>query len=183
MGMEAKFKRVASFAHHKRVSKMFISDESYSFRFPGLFGSGQMAWRMLEQQSMDPWYQVVRRIYEGSGHRIEKLISTSASVLVEILTDSKTSSVEVVQVITPPWMNSTSVDRMETLIELIAGYDHTGENVLLHKVECGVVYSTSTDGRNDRSLLTEVTIIYEDLNRNAPTVPECPLGQIPNIPE
>ena len=183
MGMEAKFKRVASCVHHRRVSKMFISDESYSFRFPGLFEHGRSAWRMLERQSMDPWYQVVRKICEGSGYRIEKLISTSASVLVEILADSKTSSVEVVQVITPPWMNATSLDRMETLIELTAGYDHSGEYVLLHKVECGAVYSTSTDGTSDAILLTEVKTIYEDPKRNASMVPEYSTVLMPKIPE
>ena len=133
---------------------------------------------------MDPWYQVVRRICEGSGHRIEKLISTSASALVEILTDSNESnSVEVVQVITPPWMNATSLDRMETLIELTAGYDQSGEYVLLHKVECGVVYSTSPDGTSDTSLLTEVKTIYEDPKRNASKVPEYPTVLMPKIPE
>jgi len=163
---------------------MFISDELYSFRFPGLLEHGRLAWRMLERQSMDPWYQVVRRICEGSGHRIEKLISTSASALVEILTDSNESnSVEVVQVITPPWMNATSLDRMETLIELTAGYDQSGEYVLLHKVECGVVYSTSPDGTSDTSLLTEVKTIYEDPKRNASKVPEYPTVLMPKIPE
>lgn len=152
---------------------MFISDESYSARFPGLFGHGRFAWRMLERQSMDPWYQVVRRICEGSGHRIEKLIATSASVLAEILADSnKSNSVEVVQVITPPWMNATSLDRMEKLVELIAGYDHRGEYVLLHKVESGAVYSTSPDDAVDASLLTEAKTIYEDTKPNASTDPE-----------
>jgi hypothetical protein len=151
--------------------KMFISDESYSVRVPGLFGNGQSAWRMLERQSMDPWYQVVRRICEGSGHRIEKLIATSASVLAEILADSnKSNSVEVVQVITPPWMNATSLDRMEKLVDLIAGYDHRGECVLLHTVESGAVYSTSSDGAVNASLLTETRTIYKDTKPNASAV-------------
>jgi hypothetical protein len=163
---------------------MFISDESYSARLPGFFGNGQSAWRMLERQSMDPWYQVVRRICEGSGHRIEKLIATSASVLVDILADSNESnSVEVVQVITPPWMNATSLDRMETLIELTAGYGHGGEYVLLHKVECGVVYSTSFGGTSGTSPLTKVKTIYEDPNRNVSTVPECSTALMPKNPE
>jgi hypothetical protein len=159
---------------------MFISDESYSVRLPGFFGNGQSAWRMLERQSMDPWYQVVRRICEGSGHRIEKLIATSASVLVDILADSNESnSVEVVQVITPPWMNATSLDRMETLIELTAGYGHGGEYVLLHKVECGVVYSTSFAGTSGTSPLTKAKTIYEDPNRNVSTVQECSTALMP----
>ena len=163
---------------------MFISDESYSVRLPGFFGNGQSAWRMLERQSMDPWYQVVRRICEGSGHRIEKLLATSASVLVGILEDrNESNSVEVVQVITPPWMNATALDRMETLVELTAGYDHNGEYVLLHKVECGVVYSTSFGGASDPSLLMEAKTIYEDPKRNASTVPECSTALMPKNPE
>lgn len=122
---------------------------------------------------MDPWYLVARRICEGSGHRIEKLISTNASVLVDILADkNKTNRVEVVQVITPPWMNCSSLDRMEKLVELIAGYDHSGEYVLLHKVESGAVYSTSPDSAVDACLLTEARTIYEDTKPNASTVPE-----------
>jgi hypothetical protein len=147
---------------------MFISDEAYSVRFPGFFEDGQTGWRKLERQSMDPWYQVVRRICEGSRHRIEKLISTNASVLVDILAENNQSKmVEVVQVITPPWMNSTLLDHMEKLVELTAGYDQRGEYVLLHKVESGAVYSTSMNGPVDASLLTDVRTIYEDITPSA----------------
>jgi hypothetical protein len=69
-------------------------------------------------------------------------------------------------------MNATSLDRMETLIELTAGYNHSGEYVLLHKVECGAIYSTSTVGTSETSLLTDVKTLYEDPKRNASMVPE-----------
>jgi hypothetical protein len=80
-------------------------------------------------------------------------------------------------------MNGTSLDRMETLIELTAGYGHGGEYVLLHKVECGVVYSTSFVRTSGTSPLTKAKTIYEDPNRNVSTVQECSTALIPKNPE
>lgn len=141
---------------------MFISHESYREGLPGFPGPGRTAWRMVERESMDPWYHVILRFTEGARHLTKRFMPTDVSLLSDLLElEGPTCLVEEVQVITSPWVNGTSSERMERLVSLYTGYDQTGRCVLLHKVANGVVYSTARESL-DASSLTRIRTIYED---------------------
>lgn len=149
---------------------MFISDESCSVRFPGLLGEGGAAWRMVERESMDPWYHVILRFCEGTRRRTKKFMPTDASLLSDLLAQqSPTCSVEEIQVVTAPWLNGGSSERMEKLLSLVVGYDQKGECVMLHKVAGGAVYSSAQEGLVADSL-TNIRTIYEEMEQ---PVQEC----------
>ena len=140
---------------------MFISDEFCMVGLPGFPGLGRTAWRMVERDSEDFWYHVRFRIREGGGARFKKLMPSDPSMLRHLLSQRNPEhELEVVQVVTPPWMNGSSLERMEKLISAIVGYDGTGECVLLHKVDSGVIYSSSP-GASDAGLLTNIRTIYD----------------------
>lgn len=141
---------------------MFISHESYREGRPGFPGPGRTAWRMVERESMDPWYHVIFRFTEGARQLTKRFMPTDASLLSDLLElEGPTSHVQEVQVITSPWVNGSLSERMEKLISLVIGYDQKGECVLLHKVASGAVYS-SARGSLDAGSLTRIRTIYED---------------------
>jgi hypothetical protein len=95
------------------------------------------------------------------------------AVLAHLLSQqSPDQSIEEVQIVTAPYMNGSSSDRMEKLISLVVGYDQKGECVLHHKVASGAVYSSNQDSR-DTGLLTSIRTIYEDTKTAHSAVPEC----------
>lgn len=141
---------------------MFISHESCLVGQPGFPGPGRTAWRMIERESMDPWYHVILRVTEGGRQRTKKLMPTDASLLSDLLVQQgPTLLVEEVQVVTAPQLNGSHSDRMEKLVSLVIGYDQRGECILLHKVASGAVYSSARDSP-DVGSLTGVRTIYED---------------------
>lgn len=141
---------------------MFISHESCLVGQPGFPGPGRTAWRMIERESMDPWYHVILRVTEGDRQRTKKLMPTDASLLSDLLVQQgPTFLVEEVQVVTAPQLNGSNSDRMEKLVSLVIGYDQRGECILLHKVASGAVYSSARDNL-DLGSLTGVRTIYED---------------------
>lgn len=141
---------------------MFISHESCLVGQPGFPGPGRTAWRMIERESIDPWYHVTLRVTEGERHRTKKLMPTDASLLSDLLLQQgPTFLVEEVQVVTAPQLNGGNSDRMEKLLSLVIGYDQRGECILLHKVASGAVYS-SARGSLDVGSLTGVRTIYAD---------------------
>jgi hypothetical protein len=98
---------------------------------------------------------------------------TDASLLSDLLElEGPTCLVEEVQVITSPWVNGTSSERMERLVSLVTGYDQAGRCVLLHKVASGVVYSTARENL-DASSLTRIRTIYEDSKTAHSAGQEC----------
>ncbi|MCE1003084.1 MULTISPECIES: hypothetical protein [Pseudomonas] len=144
------------------AATMFISDESCLVGLPGFPGPGRTAWRMVERDSEDLWYHVRFRICEGDITRHKKLMPTDPSILAYLISQrSPDHSIEEVQVVTAPCMNGSSSDRMEKLISLMVGYDQNGECVLLHKVDSGAIYSSSSDGVTDAGLLTDIRVIYD----------------------
>ncbi|GID05222.1 hypothetical protein ABIE16_002517 [Pseudomonas sp. 2725] len=151
---------------------MFITHESYREGRPGFPGPGRTAWRMIERESMDPWYHVILRFTEGARQFTKRFMPTDASLLSNLLElEGPTCLVEEVQVITPPWVNGGLSERMEKLISLVIGYDQKGECVLLHKVAGGAVYSSARDGL-DAGSLTGIRTIYEDTKTAPSAVPE-----------
>ena len=142
-------------------SDMFISDESCLVGLPGFPGPGRTAWRMVERDSEDLWYHVRFRICEGARARFKKLMPSDPSMLAHLLSQrSPEHIIEAVQVVTPPRMNGSSLERMEKLISAIVGYDKNGECVLLHKVDSGAIYSSSP-GVTDAGLLSDIRRIYD----------------------
>ena len=140
---------------------MFISDEICLVGLPGFPGPGRSAWRMVERDSEDFWYHVRFRICEGAGARFKKLMPSDPSMLTHLLSQrSPEHKIEVVQIVTPPCMNGSPLERMEKLISAIVGYDRSGECVLLHKVDSGAVYSSSP-GVIDAGLLRNIRTIYD----------------------
>lgn len=147
---------------------MFISDESCSLGFPGLFGNGRAGWRMVERESLDPWYHVTFRLIVGNESHTKKLMPTDASSLSDLLAlQSPTCLVGEVQVVTAPSLNGSPSERMEKLIRLLIGNDMRGECVMLHQVEGGEIYS-SFDGLTDAALLRDSRIIYEATDTQSP---------------
>ena len=140
---------------------MFISDEPCMVGLPGFPGAGRTAWRMVERDSEDFWYHVRFRICEGARTRFKKLMPADSSMLAHLISQrSREHTIEVVQVVTPPCINGSSLERMEKLISAIVGYDRKGECVLLHKVDSGAIYSSSP-GVCDAGLLSNIRIIYD----------------------
>ena len=140
---------------------MFISDESCMVGLPGFPGPGRTAWRMVERNAEDFWYHVRFRICEGAEVRFKKMMPTDPSMLAHLISQrSREHTIEAVQIVTPPCMNGSSLERMEKLISVIVGYDRKGECVLLHKVESGAVYSSSP-GEIDAGLLRNTRTIYD----------------------
>lgn len=140
---------------------MFISDEACMVGLPGFPGPGRTAWRMIERDPEDFWYHVRFRICEGARARFKKLMPSDPSMLTHLLSQrSPEHKIEVVQVVTPPCMNGSSLERMEKLISAIVGYDGNGECVLLHKVDSGAIYSSSPDV-TDAGLLSNIRMIYD----------------------
>lgn len=151
---------------------MFISHESCLLDLPGFPGPGLAAWRMVERNSMDPWYHVLVRDHEGAQAYSRKKFPTDVSLLAGLLAQqSPTFVIEEVQVVTPPSMNGGKSERMEILINLVVGYDPNGEYVILHKVDSGTVYSSSSDTGIDAALLTHTRTIYE-ANQQAESPPQ-----------
>lgn len=149
---------------------MFISHESCLVGLPGFPGLGRTAWRMVELESMHPWYHVSIRLTEGTKRRTKKLMPTDASLLSELLAlQSPTFLVDDVQVVTAPRLNGGNSERMEKLVSLVIGYDQIGVCVLLHKVASGAVYSSAPDC-SDVGSLTNTRTIYEDTKQ---TSQEC----------
>ncbi|WP_408598544.1 hypothetical protein [Pseudomonas sp. PLMAX] len=141
---------------------MFISHESCLLRLPGFSGAGLAAWRMVERNSIDPWYHVLVRDHEGARAYTRKKMPTDLSLLAGLLAkQSPTFVIEEVQVVTPPSMNGGISERMEVLINLVVGYDQNGEYVMLHKVESGTVYSSAPDSAIDAGSLTSPRTIYK----------------------
>ena len=140
---------------------MFISDRPCMVGLPGFLGPGRTAWRMIERDSEDIWYHVRFRILDGANARPKKLMPTDPSMLKHLLSQrSSEHRIEVVQIVTPPCMNGSSLERMEKLISAIVGYDGNGECVLLHKVDSGAIYSSSP-GMTDAGLLSNIRMIYD----------------------
>lgn len=164
------------FIHYARLlgsSRMFISHEFYLEGRVGFPGSGRTAWRMVERESMDPWYHVTLRFTEGVRQLTKRFMPTDASFLSDLLElEGPTCLVEEVQVITSPWVNGSSSERMEKLISLVIGYDQNRQCVLLHKVASGAVYSSAPDSL-DISSLTDTRTIYEDAKSAHTPVQEC----------
>lgn len=103
---------------------MFISDDSCLVGLPGFPGLGRTAWRMVERDSEDFWYHVRFRICEGARARFKKLMPTDPSMLAYLISQrSREQTIEVVQVVTPPCINGSPLERMEKLISAIVGYD------------------------------------------------------------
>lgn len=152
---------------------MFISHESCLVGLPGFPGPGRTAWRMVELESMNPWYYVSLRINEGARQRIKKLMPTDASLLSELLAlQSPNFLVDDVQVVTAPSVNGGTSERMERLVSLVVGYDQNGECVLLHKVASGAVYSSAPNCL-EVGLLTNTRTIYEDTTSAHSPAQEC----------
>lgn len=153
---------------------MFISHESCLVGRPGFSGPGRTAWRMVEHESMHPWYHVTIRLTEGTKCSTKKLMPTDASLLSELLAlQGPTFSVDDVQVVTAPSVNGSTSERMEKLVSLVVGYDQNGDCVLLHKVASGAVYSSATDWL-EVDLLANTRTIYEDTTSAHSPVQECP---------
>lgn len=143
------------------ITIMFISDEACMVGLPGFPGPGRTAWRMVELNSEDFWYHVRFRICGGARARFKKLMPSDPSMLTHLLSQrSPEHKIEVVQVVTPPCMNGSSLERMEKLINAVVGYDGNGECVLLHKVDSGAIYSSSP-GVTDAGLLSNIRMIYD----------------------
>ncbi|PMU25274.1 MULTISPECIES: hypothetical protein [unclassified Pseudomonas] len=140
---------------------MFISDESCMVGLPGFPGPGRTAWRMVERDPEDFWYHVRFRICEGARARFKKLMPSDPSMLAHLLSQRSTElMIEGVQVVTPPCMNGSPLERMEKLISVMVGCDKNGEYVLLHKVDSGAIYSSSLDV-SDAGLLNNIRMIYD----------------------
>lgn len=153
---------------------MFISHESCLVGLPGFPGPGRTAWRMVELESMHPWYHVTIRSIEGTKRSIKKLMPTDVSLLSELLAlQSPTFLVDDVQVVTAPSLNGSTSVRMEKLVSLVVGYDQRGECVLLHKVHSGATYSSSPDGVSDAKLLSDTRTIYVDMKSTHSLTREC----------
>ncbi|WP_177007714.1 hypothetical protein [Pseudomonas tolaasii] len=147
---------------------MFITHESYREGRPGFPGPGRIAWRMVELESMHPWYFVTIQLIEGTKRRSKKFMPTDAALLSDLLDlQNSTFLIDDVQVVTAPSVNRSSSERMEKLISLVVGYDQRGECVLLHEVASGVVYSSTRDDL-DAGSLTGIRTIYED-TKTAPS--------------
>lgn len=152
---------------------MFISHESCLVGLPGFPGPRRTAWRMVELESMHPWYHVTIRLIEGTRSRTKKLMPTDASLLSELLTlQSPIFLVDDVQVVTAPSVNGSTSERMEKLASLVVGYDQNGERVLLHKVASGAIYSSASDCLEVGSL-TNTRMIYEDATSAHSPAQEC----------
>jgi hypothetical protein len=152
---------------------MFISDQSWLVGKPGFPGPGRTAWRMVERESMDPWYYVILRINEGARQLIKRLMPTDAVLLSDLLAlQSPTFSIDDVQVVTAPSVNGSTSERMEKLVSLVIGYHQNGECVILHKVESGAVYSSAPDCLEVGSL-TKTRTIYEDMTSAHSPAQEC----------
>lgn len=153
---------------------MFISDESCLVGFPGFPGPGRTAWRMVERESEELWYHVRLRVREGGRAWSKRCMPADTSVLAHLLSQQSPDQwIEEVQVVTAPYTNGSSSDRMEKLVNLVIGYDQTGECVLLHKVESGAIYSSSPEGVSDAKLLSDTRTIYEDTTSAHSPVQEC----------
>ena len=140
---------------------MFISDETCMVGLPGFPGPDRTAWRMNERDSEDFWYHVRFRICEGARARFKKLMPTDPSMLAHLLSQRNPECrIEAVQVVTPPCINGSSLERMEKLISAVVGYDKNGKCVLLHKVDSGAIYSSSP-GVTDAGLLIDIRMIYD----------------------
>ena len=152
---------------------MFISHESYLVGLPGFPGPKRTAWRMMELETKHPWYHVTIRSTEGNKHSIKKLMPTDASLLSDLLAlQSPTFLIDHVQVVTAPWLNGGSLERMEKLLSLVIGYDQNGECVMLHTVASGAVYSSTPDC-HDVSSLSNILTIYEYTKSAHSPVQEC----------
>ena len=152
---------------------MFISHESYRECRPGFPGSGRTAWRMIERESMDPWYHVILRFTEEARQLTKRFIPTDASLLSNLLKlEGPTCLIEEVQVITSPWINGGLSERMEKLLSLVIGYDQNGECVMLHTVASGAVYSSTPDCL-DVSSLSNILTIYDYTKSAHSPVQEC----------
>jgi hypothetical protein len=151
---------------------MFITHEFYREGRPGFPGPGRIAWRMVELESMHPWYVVTIQLIEGTKRRSKKFMPTDAALLSDLLDlQNPTFLVDDVQVVTAPSVNRSPSERMEKLVSLVVGYDQRGGSVLLHKVASGVVYSSARDGL-DAGSLTGIRTIYEDTKTAPSAVPE-----------
>ena len=152
---------------------MFISDETCLVGFLGFAGPGRTAWRMVERDAEEPWYHIRLCVREGGRAWSKRCMPADTSILAHLLSQqSPDYSFEEVQVVTAPYMNGSSSDRMEKLVSLVIGYDQTGECVLLHKVASGAVYS-SAPASLDAGSLTGIRTIYEDTKTARSVVPEC----------
>lgn len=153
---------------------MFITHESYLDSEPDSLGPDRIAWRMVQFESVDPFYYVTVRFYEGSKHRTKKVMPANVSMLSDVLAaQDSTFSVEEVQVVTSPRLNGSNSVRMEKLISLFVGYDQNGKRVLLlHKVASGAVYSRAADILDARSVI-DTRMIYEDTKTAHSPDQEC----------
>lgn len=152
---------------------MFITHESYREGRPGFPGPGRIAWRMVELESMHPWYFVTIQLIEGNNRRSKKFMPTDAALLSDLLDlQNPTFLVDHVQVVTAPSVNKSPSERMEKLVSLVVGYDQRGGSVLLHKVASGAVYSSSPDCL-DVSSLSNIQTIYEYTKSAHSPVQEC----------
>lgn len=122
---------------------------------------------------MHPWYFVTIQLIEGTKRRTKKMMPTDASLLSDLLAlQSPTFLIDHVQVVTAPWLNGGSLERMEKLHSLVIGYDQNGECVMLHTVASGAVYSSAPDCL-DISSLSNILTIYEYTKIAHSPVQEC----------
>ena len=127
----------------------------------------------MERESMDPWYHVRIRLTEDGRQSTKSLMPNDASLLSDLLAlQSSTFLIDHVQVVTAPWLNGGSLERMEKLLSLVIGCDQNGERVMLHTVASGAVYSSSPDCL-DVSSLSNLQTIYEYTKNAHSPVQEC----------
>lgn len=152
---------------------MFISHKSYLEGHPGFPGPGRTAWRMIERETVSPWYHVSLRFTEDGRQSTKSLMPNDASLLSDLLAlQSPTFLIDHVQVVTAPWLNGGSLERMEKLLSLVIGYDQNGESVMLHTVASGMVYSSTPDCL-DVSSLSNIQTIYEYTKSAHSPAQEC----------
>ena len=152
---------------------MFISHKSYLEGLPGFPGLGRIAWRMIERETVNPWYHVSLRFTVEGRQSTKSLMPNDASLLSDLLAlQSPTFLIDHVQVVTAPWLNGGSLERMEKLLSLVIGYDQNGECVMLHTVASGAVYSSIPDCL-DVSSLSNIQTIYEYTKSAHSPAQEC----------
>lgn len=152
---------------------MFISHKSYLEGRPGFPGLGRIAWRMIERETVNPWYHVSLRFTVDGRQCTKSLMPNDASLLSDLLAlQSPTFLIDHVQVVTAPWLNGGSLERMEKLLSLVIGCDQNGERVMLHTVASGAVYSSIPDCL-DVSSLSNIQTIYEYTKSAHSPAQEC----------
>lgn len=122
---------------------MFRTEDDDFVGIPA-FGEGLSYWKSVSRLLRTHWYHVTILVTEdGRSSEFTLMIDNERGLQNRLVMQNAAFAITDVQVMTPPWMNSTTKWAMERVAKISVGEDDDGFEVCMIDVDSGAVYHNS----------------------------------------